>query len=357
MQNISENAVQKHKVFRQEKRSKKAKKIAAIIANPEMDARTKIQKKRAKIRKARSEKLVENNRRKYLQNKRLEAAFSGAVPEVKDLPRKQKKVVKKALKSQIQDFDSVITQPQKRNKKIRKNSYRLLDPVKRKLMLEMMELEAKIKASEAMLVKKKSLTRQANNENRLVCIMNNKQVKRLPLRDAKVFVEEAGWYYISKSEYKKLYIAPSNGINIIKKLGRKMTIEERKAQQQFVNPQSRRNRRLFEIKLKGEPTFSQKLKIELDDYTINSKDLVQHRISSEGKHVVKITKKVPSADWMPPRYGLGEYKPNDSLRVTKHVTLLPKRNKRAQVKLWGRTKYKDDPETLAKLKPAKKRKK
>jgi hypothetical protein len=179
--------------------------------------------------------------------------------------------------------------------------------------------------------------------------------------EAAGFVEHGGWKYISKQEYKASR-KKASGIPIVE-VKVLTTKEEKKAaleaQKQFVNIKSRRNRR-FTGKHIGEPTFAKKLKIELDEINLK-KDRVHYRLkgvkgieTGTGKFFrmwCKYTSKAnPVENWMPARYGLNDYKANDSLVVTQQVKLLPKSNKKAQIKIWGRTKRKQNPEALVEKK-------
>lgn len=188
----------------------------------------------------------------------------------------------------------------------------------------------------------------------LVCIWDGlNQMKRVSAIDAAAFIAQGGWKYITKQHYKQALKKPCPipvVTTVPKPVTKEAKKEARKAQKDFIPMSSRRNRRFF-AKMKGEPTYSEALRIQLDEIAL-TKPKTNYRTTKDGSTAVNTITRLPLKEWMPARYGLNDYKGDETKTVTRIVHLLPKSIQKWQFKVWGRTKYKDNPEALLEAKNA-----
>ena len=284
-------------------------------------------KTKAKIRQAAKKivAIVENKvskHKKNLTNKvwvkqdvlnRLNINFKALLSPTLDtslaLSRKLKKAVKKAR------IETIVI-PQKVSKLVR------LRPIK----LISKETLAKIEISKnleelAKLSKAANIKKDKSKGNSLVCITNNTDFKRLPKPEALPYVQDAGWKYCSKEQYKTWLKIQSTKVEYLKP--KVLTKEEQKEAKNFVNYGTRKYRRLFKKKEK-QPTFSKETKAILEE-SASKKERLSFKRGRLGEpmFVKKIRKEITQLVQVPTKV----------VKVCQAINILPK-----GIKAW--TKYK-----------------
>lgn len=242
-------------------------------------------------------------------NINFKARLSPAIDTSLDLSRKIKKAAKKAR-------IETIAVPQKVSKLVR------LRPIK----LISKETLAKIEISKnleelAKLSKAANIKKDKSKGNSLVCITNNTDFKRLPKPEALPYVQDAGWKYCSKEQYKTWLKIQASKVEYLKP--KVLTKEEQKTAKDFVNYGARKYRRLFKKKEK-QPTFSKETKAELEEIA-SKKERLSFRRGRLGEptFVKKIKKEITQLVQIPDKV----------IKVCQAINVLPK-----GIKAW--TKYK-----------------
>lgn len=255
-------------------------------------------------------------------------------------PRKDKKFISKVKEFKVKELQKVFgkTTVQKVNKKIRLRPITLMSKHTSDFLdIILPKLKEVVIAKKELCAEMRKAKEQRLNPNRLVCLQKGMEVKRIPLGESVSFVQDAGWKFISKQEYKTILKAAPSTVTYLKVV--KQTKELREKQKKFTNFNSRSARRYSKLKT-GEITFSKTIKAELEERPKQASSYTYELpVKEDGKTVHFITRTInvtpkDKSTWKAPRPELKDeaYTPVNEVRVVSNLTSLPKHIAKWQAK-------------------------